>query len=343
MERWEGDDALQGEPSVSVIIPMYNAARTIERAISTLERQTRPVQEIVLVDDCSTDETWKIVSRWNHDPRFLILRQDCNLGPAAARNRAIREATSDYISLLDSDDAWTLDRNQNFVSVIREKDPDIVADNILLYDHHANTVFGLGFPMFNKLSYLTPETFVKYDNQRYSVFSMVHIQPYIKRSFLIEKSISYDESRRIGEDFKFQIECLLKSKNAFMMPNPGYIYTTPVGRVSGKISETSHSKFDFDESIELSRQIIEEFSDLIGPDLRRELKKRERDLPIIEKSIIARRMRREGNLLSYLHLLLTNPPLLLMLVNWQIDRLMGRRIERADIDEASWRPALELQ
>lgn len=343
MERWEGDDAVQSEPSVSVIIPMYNAARTIERAISTLERQTRPVQQIVLVDDCSTDETWKIVSRWNHDPRFLILRQDRNLGPAAARNRAIRAATSDYVSLLDSDDAWTLDRNQNVVSVIREKDPDIVADNLFLFDYHANTVFGLGFPMVNRLSHLTPEFFVKYDNQRYSTFSMVHIQPYIKRSFLIENSISYDESRRVGEDFKFQIECLLKSKNAYIIPNPGYIYTTPFGRVSGKASETSHSRFDFDENIQLSRHIIETFSDLIGSDLRRELNKRESDLPIIEKSIIARRMRREGRLLNYLHFVLTNPPLLLMLVNWQIDRLLGRRIERADIDDDAWRPALELQ
>ena len=93
---------------VSVIIPTYNRAQLVERAIASVLRQTHPVIEVIVVDDGSTDETPARLAR-NGDARVKVIRQD-NAGVAAARNRGIKEATGDFVSFIDSDDEWRDDK-----------------------------------------------------------------------------------------------------------------------------------------------------------------------------------------------------------------------------------------
>ena len=90
-------------PSVSVIIPTHNRARTLPRALDSVLAQTRAIDEIIVVDDGSTDSTVELVA--GNYPQVTLLQQP-NLGVSAARNHGIREATSDWIALLDSDDRW---------------------------------------------------------------------------------------------------------------------------------------------------------------------------------------------------------------------------------------------
>ena len=89
--------------SVSVIIPTYNRIRTLSRALDSVLAQTRTVDEIIVIDDGSTDSTVDLVL--GNYPQVTLLQQP-NLGVSAARNLGIREATSDWIALLDSDDRW---------------------------------------------------------------------------------------------------------------------------------------------------------------------------------------------------------------------------------------------
>ena len=89
--------------SVSVIIPTHNRIRTLPRALDSVLAQTRTVDEIIVVDDGSTDSTADLVL--DNYPEVTLLQQP-NLGVSAARNHGIREATSDWIALLDSDDRW---------------------------------------------------------------------------------------------------------------------------------------------------------------------------------------------------------------------------------------------
>ena len=91
----------------SVIMPAYNVSGIIERAIRSAAAQTAPPLEILVVDDCSTDNTAEVVRALARDiPSVRLLSTPANGGPAAARNVGLREARADWIALLDSDDAW---------------------------------------------------------------------------------------------------------------------------------------------------------------------------------------------------------------------------------------------
>lgn len=95
--------------SVSVIIPTYNLELLIERALLSVIHQNGGHEiEIIVVDDCSTDETLSIIERLNY-PFIKIIRQEHNQGPAAARNRGLFSAKGEFSAFLDGDDFWERD------------------------------------------------------------------------------------------------------------------------------------------------------------------------------------------------------------------------------------------
>lgn len=92
---------------VSVVVPTYNRAYCIWKAIDSVRRQTHGNWEIIVVDDGSTDDTESVIrSRYGTDPRIRYIYQP-NRGVSAARNTGICAATGDYVAFLDSDDMWT--------------------------------------------------------------------------------------------------------------------------------------------------------------------------------------------------------------------------------------------
>jgi glycosyltransferase involved in cell wall biosynthesis len=113
-------------PLVSVIIPAYNRANTIARAINSVLNQTEQNFEIIVADDGSTDNTVEIVRTFN-DRRIHILTHPKNLGPAAARNTAVRNATGKYLALLDSDDEWLPAKLEKQVEALRNAPPGLHA------------------------------------------------------------------------------------------------------------------------------------------------------------------------------------------------------------------------
>lgn len=90
-------------PKVSVILPTYNRADTIGRAVSSVAKQTFQDWELIVIDDGSTDATPQL--KLDDDPRVRVIRQ-ANAGVAAARNTGIASARGQYIAFLDSDDEW---------------------------------------------------------------------------------------------------------------------------------------------------------------------------------------------------------------------------------------------
>ncbi|MBO0545100.1 glycosyltransferase family 2 protein [Clostridium botulinum] len=94
--------------SVSVIIPYYNSERTIIRALSSVINQVYKNFEIILIDDGSTDNSYKIVGSFikNNSQYQIKNLQQKNSGPSKARNLGIKKSIGEYIAFLDSDDSW---------------------------------------------------------------------------------------------------------------------------------------------------------------------------------------------------------------------------------------------
>jgi len=94
---------MPGDPSISVVIPCYNGARFLAETLRTVFSQTRPPEEILVVDDGSTDDSAAVAERFGSPVR--VLRQ-ANRGESAARNRGIEESRGEWIAFLDADDVW---------------------------------------------------------------------------------------------------------------------------------------------------------------------------------------------------------------------------------------------
>lgn len=95
--------------SVSVVIPCYNVADTLTRALDSVRAQTLSVTEIICVDDASTDQTVPMIQAYivaHPDLPIKLLRHEINRGPSATRNLGWDAATGDYIAFLDADDMW---------------------------------------------------------------------------------------------------------------------------------------------------------------------------------------------------------------------------------------------
>ena len=105
---------------VSVVIPSYNAASYIMKAIESVLNQTYDNLEVIVADDASTDSTCSVIKKIK-DPRVKLIERTENGGAAIARNTAIRAATGRYIAFLDADDYWTSDKLSVQIKQMQEK------------------------------------------------------------------------------------------------------------------------------------------------------------------------------------------------------------------------------
>lgn len=107
-------------PLVSIIVPVYNVEKYIERCFNSVEAQTYKNLECIFVDDCSPDNSRDIIDYLCKDSyKFIIVSHKENLGLSAARNTGIRRASGKYIFFLDSDDAITPNCIENLVATLR--------------------------------------------------------------------------------------------------------------------------------------------------------------------------------------------------------------------------------
>ena len=95
---------------VSIIMPSYNTGRYIKDSIESVRAQSYTNWELIIVDDCSTDNTDDVVGKYLADERIRYIKNETNSGAAVSRNRALREAKGKWIAFLDSDDLWEPDK-----------------------------------------------------------------------------------------------------------------------------------------------------------------------------------------------------------------------------------------
>jgi teichuronic acid biosynthesis glycosyltransferase TuaG len=110
------------QPLVSIVVPVYNAARFMDDTIQTVLNQTYQNWELLLVDDCSSDDSVQIIQKYQKkDERIKLFKLSENSGAAIARNTGIDKANGHYLAFLDADDLWVKNKLELQVAFMQEK------------------------------------------------------------------------------------------------------------------------------------------------------------------------------------------------------------------------------
>ena len=108
----------------SIIIPTFNAAKTILKTLESCIEQTYVPKEIIIIDDCSTDDSYALVKNWkanySGEVKVIVERLEVNSGPSKARNRGWELASAEYIAFLDADDRFVPKKLERVASVLKE-------------------------------------------------------------------------------------------------------------------------------------------------------------------------------------------------------------------------------
>ena len=140
---------------VSIVTPVYNAESFIEQTILSVMAQTYTEWELLLIDDCSTDNSAKIIQQYvKQDKRIKYHRHQQNSGAAVARNTAISLARGEYLAFLDSDDLWVSNKLERQLSFMKSHGAAFVFSRIKMIDPQGNTLKD-SIPIPAKVSYQT--------------------------------------------------------------------------------------------------------------------------------------------------------------------------------------------
>ena len=241
-------------PRVTVIIPAFNAERDIARAIGSVRAGTETDVEILVADDASTDGTAAcIMGIAARDDQVRLIPSVVNAGPGAARNRALAEARGEWVAVLDADDSYHPGRLRSLLELSQRFRADVVSDNLLL----CREVPASEEPMIPrswlpKAKVLGVAEFVERNIVRRGQprVSYGFMKPVIRRSFLLEHGIRYQEGR-FAEDYIFGLSMLLEGATWAVSPEPFYRYTVR----SGSLTE-NHSPHDLAWLIAAERQLL---------------------------------------------------------------------------------------
>jgi succinoglycan biosynthesis protein ExoO len=313
----------------SVIIPAYNVSSIIGRAIRSAAAQTLPPLEILVIDDCSTDDTVEVVRALAPEiPSLRVLSTPANGGPGAARNVGLRAAKADWIALLDSDDAWKLGRLERLSEVASATSADFVADNLVMWDAVVDRQFK---PSYYELSEPRKEItlldiFRADDNFNFSKASFSLMKPICSRKFLADHRLEYNENLKVGEDFALLAESLFNGAKVILIEEAYYIYSMP----SGPSGRGPHSRTTYNVSKlpEVSRRLSLKYGDRIDATLKRAMDNYQKTMTLLHQSHVARTYRWSGQYGRYLAYLAARPELARRLVSraaMKIGKRMNRR------------------
>jgi glycosyltransferase involved in cell wall biosynthesis len=217
-------------PAVSVIVPVYNSARSLTHAIAAVSAQTFGDWELIIIDDASTDDVAGAVASAGDDARIRLIRHATNAGATAARNTGIAAARGRFVAFLDADDGWQPTKlEQQMATVMARPDPDRV------------------FCVTRSIVTLTPDRFIlsphrpKAPGERMDEFIFVHAGFCQTSSFFLSRAIAAQIGFRelpIGEDHLFAIDACDAGAEYVMVDEPLSIYNDEVrpGRLSNERS-----------------------------------------------------------------------------------------------------------
>lgn len=194
---------------VSVIIPVYNADKYIEKCVNSVVNQSYTNIEIILVNDGSQDNSLDLCKRLCYDHQNVICINQINSGPSSARNAGIEAATGEYLQFVDADDYIDSDMTQQLIDRIQDDNTDLVIcgyRNIYLDDDIQVKKINNNIGIFGVL---TQKELAKFFYELYSnLFVNSPCNKLYKSKLLHKNRIRYNESFSLGEDLLFNLDYL---------------------------------------------------------------------------------------------------------------------------------------
>jgi len=209
---------------ISVIIPCFNAEEFLKETLDSILSQQEEIEDIIVVDDGSTDQSASIVKSYN-DSRIIYLHQP-NKGVSVARNRGLTQAKGEFVVFFDADDKMT---------------PDFLKERKKILIDNPDVDFCCGpvnvFPLQQKISFgiaeNVSEVLLTYQPQ----YSSCPSNYLIRKSVLIEHQLFFNESLSSTADRFFLIQLAGKSKGK-LIQNAPLLYRVTPNSMSGKLSKT---------------------------------------------------------------------------------------------------------
>jgi succinoglycan biosynthesis protein ExoO len=231
-----GHDAPAGErPVVAVVMPAFNARRTILEAVHSVLGQSWRELELVVCDDGSTDGTAELLVGIS-DPRLTVLRNPSNLGQGRSRDRAIQSTVAPWIAVIDADDRWAPDRLERLMRANAGEHDTMVFDDLMMCH---DTPSGMrpwrrlrGKAAFGSRSdqpRLVPvETFV--------TAARLLVKPVFPARVVREHAIVHG-GRRFGEDIEYFLRLVALGVRLRYVPEPLYLYRITPGSVTASLAD----------------------------------------------------------------------------------------------------------
>ncbi|SCJ80079.1 Chondroitin polymerase [Anaerotruncus sp. 2789STDY5834896] len=212
------------KPSISIIIPVFNASCYLSRCIKSIRGQSFVAWELIVVDDGSTDDSADIYHRFaSLDNRIHIFRQK-NAGPSSARNTGIRHAKGDYVVFVDADDWLEPNMLATLHALIKTSDLALCGYYRDFFKPHKN--------IFKEISVTIPSTTLHLYDIDNTVFNELYKKSYLnalwnklyRNDFIKKNSLCFREDIQIGEDLLFNLAYLSNINTIRISSEPLYHY-----------------------------------------------------------------------------------------------------------------------
>lgn len=231
---------------ISIVVPIYNVAKYLDKCINTLVNQTYSDLEIILVNDGSTDESLSICNEWKEKDKRIVVVNKENGGLSSARNAGIKKANGSYICFVDSDDYVELDMVEKLINAIHEDGSDIaICNRVEFYDYKKKNQYKLSFKNDNKhLCMNKKEALAELCSFR--LFDMSAWSKMYRTSFF--SNMDFPEGK-LSEDYYIMYILFDKCKKISYVNEPLYVYRQRKGSIS------KNKKINYDYKIAAEEQM----------------------------------------------------------------------------------------
>lgn len=234
---------------VSIVIPAYNTSPTIGQTLESCLRQTYIDIEILVIDDCSTDNTKDIVKSYaDKDSRIRLLCNDSNIGAGMTRDKGIKEMRGEYMMFLDSDD-WIEDSHiQTLFDAIKEYGVDIVSSGIICTDEDGNEI-ERRIPEF--------ELQIGWSRYKHDKTDTKRFMPCMLIKSSLWRHIDYSH-RRFGEDVSTLCRLLHYASDMLVLNYAGYHYrqrATSLCHTADAVKKLVYKALSMKEKDEFFREV----------------------------------------------------------------------------------------